>query len=82
MLLLVYHALHDQAAEYMRYAPGKNQCWNSAIHSLQLVVPRSRLKGFGDHAFSIAAPRLRNALPGSLTYCTKGIQTQLFKYAF
>ena len=35
----------------------------------QLVVPRSRLKGFGNRAFSIAAPKLWNALPGSLTYC-------------
>ena len=37
--------------------------------SSQLADPRSRLKGFGDHAFSIATLSLRNALPGSITDC-------------
>ena len=37
--------------------------------SNQLAVARSRLKGCGDHAFSIAAPRLWNALPESITDC-------------
>ena len=37
--------------------------------SSQLAVPRSRLKSFGDHAFSIAAPRLWNALSGSIAEC-------------
>ena len=35
--------------------------------SKQLPIPRSRLKGFRSCAFSIAAPRLWNALPGSIT---------------
>ena len=35
----------------------------------QLPVPQSRLKGFEDSAFSIAAPRLWNALPRSITDC-------------
>ena len=35
----------------------------------QLVVPRSRLKGFVDHVLSIAALRLLSALPGSVTSC-------------
>ena len=37
--------------------------------SSQLAVPQCKLKGFGDRAFSIAAPRLWNALPGSITDC-------------
>ena len=37
--------------------------------SSQLTVPQSRLKGFGDRAFSIAVPRLWNSLPGCITYC-------------
>ena len=35
--------------------------------SSQLAVARSRLKGFGDLAFSIAALRLWSALPESIT---------------
>ena len=38
-----------------------NQGSSSSVAS-QLAVLQSRLKGFGDHAFSIAAPRLWNAL--------------------
>ena len=37
--------------------------------SSQLAVPRRRRKGFGDHAFNIASPRLWNVLPGSITDC-------------
>ena len=36
--------------------------------SSQLTVPRSRLKGFGNHAFSIDL-RWWNALPGSFIDC-------------
>ena len=37
--------------------------------SSQLAVPQSRLKGFGDVAFSIAASRLRNVQSVSITDC-------------
>ena len=59
-----------------------------SIVSSQLAVPQSRLKGFGDPAFSIAAPSLWNALPGSITDCKsigalkKSLIRHLFKFAF
>ena len=40
-----------------------------SLVSSQLTAPRSKLKGFGDHAFSMAAPRLWNALPGYICGC-------------
>ena len=58
----------------------------SAVSS-QLAVPWSRLKGFGDSVLSNAAPRLWNAMPGSITDCKsigavkKRIKTHLFKSA-
>jgi len=71
VLLLVYRALHDQAPEYMRdmLQERTNVRTLRSTVSSQLAVPRSRLKGFGDRAFSIAAPRLWNALPGFITDC-------------
>ena len=56
--------------------------------SSQLAVPWRRLQGFADRAFSIAAPRLWSALPGSITECEstgafkKGLNTHLFKSTF
>ena len=90
VLLLVYRALHDQAPEYMRdmLQERTNVRTLRSTVSSQLAVPRSRLKGFGDRAFSIAAPRLWNALPGFITDCKsvgafkKGLKTHLFKSAF
>ena len=71
VLLLVYRALHDQAPEYMKDTLQERtniQTLRSTV-SCHLAFPWSRLIGFGDHAFSIAAPRLCNALPGSITDC-------------
>ena len=54
-----------------------------ALHSIfssHLVVPGSRLKGFADHAFSIAAPRLRNAAQQSINDCkASGAFKQIFR---
>ena len=63
VLLLVYRALHDQVLECMR------DMLKERTNVLQLAVPRSRLEGLGDRAFSIVASRLWNALPGSITEC-------------
>ncbi len=52
------------------------------------MVPQSRLKCRGDRAFSVAGPRLRNALPLSIRSSpTVGIfksllKTHLFSLAF
>ena len=56
--------------------------------SNQLAVPRSGLKVFWDHAFSIAAPRLWDALPdlsfivNLLMIIKKSLKAHLFKSAF
>ena len=47
--------------------------------SSQLAVPWSRLKDFGNHAFSIAGPRLWNVLLGSITDC-KSVGDFFLKY--
>jgi len=52
------------------------------------MVPRSRLKGKGDRAFSVAAPRLWNDLPLSVKSCPSlgvfqsALKTYLFSLAF
>ena len=69
VLRFVYRDLHDQAPEYMRDLVQKRTNVRTLCSSLKPSVPWSRLKDFGDHAFSIALPKLFNALPGSLTDC-------------
>ena len=50
-----------------------------------LVVPRSKLKSYGDHAFSVAAPRLWNDIPDSikcsedLSSFERNLKTYLFQ---
>ena len=43
--------------------PYKPQQSLRSSESGQLVVPHSRLKGYGDHAFAVVAPTLWNNLP-------------------
>ncbi|CAH3044779.1 unnamed protein product [Porites lobata] len=53
-----------------------------------LVVPRSRLKTYGDRAFSIAGPKLWNDLPLEIRKCAsvatfkQSLKTFLFKLAY
>ena len=63
--------VHDQAPEYMTdtLQERTNVRTLRCTVSSQLSVPRSRLKGFGDGAFSIATPGRWNALSGSITEC-------------
>ena len=71
VLLLVCRALLDQAPEYMRDMLQERttvRILRSTVSS-QLAVPRSGLKGFGDRAVSVAAPRPWYALSGSITEC-------------
>ena len=72
VLLLIYRALPDQAPSYMRDIVQKRTNIRTLCSTFyrQWVVPRSRLIGFRDRAFSIAASRLWNALPRSFTSCT------------
>ena len=53
-----------------------------------LAVPRSRLKTYGDRAFSIAGPKLWNDLPLEIRKCAsvatfkQSLKTFLFKLAY
>ena len=53
-----------------------------------IVVPKSRLKTYGDRAFSVAAPKLWNELPLDLRSLVtinlfkKHLKTDLFKKAY
>ena len=65
LLLLTFKALNDLAPCYISkllhlYTP--NRLLRSSS-KLQLQVPRSNLKTYGDRAFSVCAPKLWNCLP-------------------
>ena len=53
-----------------------------------LAVPKSRLKTYGDRAFSVAAPKLWNELPldlrslDTINLFKKHLKTDLFKKAY
>ena len=64
VLLLTFKALHDQSPGYLsslieerKVRPGLR------TSGLSLRVPNTRLKTYGDRAFSAVAPRLWNSLP-------------------
>ena len=64
-LLILYKILNGPAPVYLKeiveyYKPKRQLC---SENKLLLDVPPTRLKTFGDRAFSVFAPRLWNALP-------------------
>ena len=68
ILLLTFKSLNDLGPSYVRdllqaYKLSRN-LWSSTRNLL--VTPRSRLKFYGDHAFSVSAPKLWNNLPEHL----------------
>ena len=65
LLLITFKALHGQAPAYLsellnRYTPTRNL--RSSGGNL-LVIPKSFMKGYGDRAFSVAAPSCRTHYP-------------------
>ena len=67
VLLLTFKAIHGQTPGYVsslierrHLRPGLRSA------GLTLQVPITRLKGYGDRAFSSIAPRLWNSLPSSI----------------
>ena len=90
ILLLVYKCLNGLAPTYLsellRYTNGPRLLRSSSQNFL--AVPRTRLKTYGDRAFSAAAPRLWNQLPPELRGVTSvdqfrtQLKTHLFKLAF
>ena len=87
VLLLVYKALNDSAPSYLTqtlnlYQPRANL--RSAKDSLSLVIPATKLKTYGDRAFSVGGPLLWNDLPFSLRNCktTESFKRQLKTHLF
>ena len=72
--------------ELLRYTNGPRLLRSSSQNFL--AVPRTRLKTYGDRAFSAAAPRLWNQLPPELRSVTAvdqfrtQLKTYLFKLAY
>ncbi|KAG1928623.1 hypothetical protein F2P79_023546, partial [Pimephales promelas] len=90
ILLLTYKSLHGLAPQYIidllhSYTPSRSL--RSSDKNL-LVVPKSRLKTFGDRAFCVSAPSLWNKLPheicsaSSLSTFKNQLKTHLFTEAF
>ena len=90
ILLLTFKALNNLCPSYISdlletYKPARNL--RSSGRKL-LVVPRSKLKSYGDRAFSVAAPRLWNDILDSikcsedLSSFKRNLKTYLFKRYF
>ena len=69
LLLLAYKALTGEGPLYLRellflYTPTRSLRSSSDV--IRLTIPRTKLKTYGDRAFSAIVPRLWNALPTSI----------------
>ena len=90
VLLLVYKALNGMAPLYITELLSYRTCSRTLRSTDQklLAVPKSRLKTYGDRAFSVAAPKLWNELPLDLRSLVtinlfkKHLKTDLFKKAY
>ena len=65
LMLIVFKSIHNAAPSYLTellkpYHPAANLRPGSRE---LLIIPNSKMKSFGDRAFSIAGPRLWNSLP-------------------
>lgn len=91
ILTHTYKALNNQSPMYTKdllqiYKPKRDLRSQNA--STSLVVPRSRTVTYGDRSFSIAAPKLWNALPsgirdsGTLYSFKRSLKTHLFIQAY
>ena len=66
----------------------RHQGLRSAQHEDLLVIPRRKLKTFGDRSFTVAAPLLWNTLLSNIRACKnqltfkKLLKTHLFYQAF
>ena len=88
--VLTHQSIHGHAPPYLKELLNPHSTTRSlrSTHSNLLHIPRTKLRTMGDRAFSVAAPRLWNALPDTLrapqsTDCfKKGLKTFLFKKTF
>lgn len=90
ILLLTFKSFHNLAPDYLNcllhhYVPSRNL---RSVDSQALIVPKSRLKNYGDRAFVHCAPVLWNRMPIELKLETdvgcfkKSLKTYLFKRAY
>ena len=90
ILTITYKCLHGLAPDYLvnlltPYIPPRDLRSSSAMH---LVIPKTKLCGYGDRAFAKCAPLLWNDLPvdikdsDSLTCFKSALKTHLFKEYF
>lgn len=92
ILLLTFKALHGMAPDYIRDLITIRQHSRYSLRSSSSIVlefPQGKmLRSFGDRAFSVAAPKLWNALPldlrniSSLSTFKSCLKLHLFKSAF
>ena len=90
LLLSVYKALNGKAPSYISSLLSHRRCSRSLRSSGQelLTVPLTKLKTYGDRAFSTTAPRLWNNLPLSIhkspiiSIFKRHLKTYLFKDAY
>ena len=87
---MVFKSLHDEAPTYISdllELKKSNYSLRSA-NGINLQEQRSKLKYYGDRAFSVCAPRLWNMLPNNvktspnLDIFKKNLKTYFFKIAF
>ena len=89
IILQVFKTLNDMGPKYLsdKLHLKKKRGLRSDNKKL-LQIPTSRLKSYGDRAFSVAGPRLWNDLPDNLRLCTKldifkrDLKTHLFNKAY
>ncbi|XP_033827891.1 uncharacterized protein LOC117375687, partial [Periophthalmus magnuspinnatus] len=90
ILLITFKALHNLAPPYLtdllhHHTPSRSL--RSSSSNLLSLPCRTKLRTWGDRAFSIAAPTLWNSLPKPLRDCSdlptfkKELKTHLFKIA-
>ncbi|KAL3051684.1 hypothetical protein OYC64_001841 [Pagothenia borchgrevinki] len=87
ILLLTYKSLHAQYLSDILHPHAPPRNLRSSDSGL-LTTPRTKLRTFGDRAFSVAAPTLWNALPAeipnipTLDAFKRALKTHLFTKAF
>jgi len=72
LLVLTYKALNGKAPSYLQelvnvYVPARPL---RSQNTVTLVIPKARLKRYGDRAFMVAAPTIWNTIPASIRSST------------
>ena len=90
ILCMTFQIVHGHAPAYLKdliVQQKSSRCLRSSS-KLNLIIPKSRTKMYGDRSFSVAAPRLWNNLPEKLRAqekypaFRKELKTYLFRTAY